>query len=82
MEAMFYGSNKISQIPGMLNTFPHKGLANQGRWSIMTDTSHFKAVTTALETNLAKWTCSYCKTRKYPTWPLASSILSIQNTTI
>ena len=31
MEAMFYVSNEISQIPGVLDTFPHKNLANQGR---------------------------------------------------
>ena len=61
MEAMFYVSNKISQIPGMLDKFPHKDLANQGRWSIMTDTTHFKAVTAALETNLASWTRRYCE---------------------
>ena len=41
MEAMFYVSNEISQIPGVLDTFPHKDLTNQGRWSIMTDTTHF-----------------------------------------
>ena len=52
MEAMFYVSNEISQIPGVLHTYPHKDLANQGRWSIMTDTTHFKAVTAALDTNL------------------------------
>ena len=45
MEAMFYVSNEISQIPGVLDTFPHKDLTNQGRRSIMTDTTHFKAVT-------------------------------------
>ena len=61
MEAMFYVSNEISQIPGVLDTFPHKDLANRGRWSIMTDTMHFKAITTALETNLANWTRSYCE---------------------
>ena len=27
----------------------------------MTNTTHFKAVTTALETNLANWTHSYCE---------------------
>ena len=50
MEAMFYVSNEISQIPGVLDTFPHKDLAGHGRWSIMTDTMHFKAVIAALET--------------------------------
>ena len=30
MEAMFYVSNEMSQIPGMLDTFPHKDLASQG----------------------------------------------------
>ena len=61
MEAMFYVSNEISQIPGMLDTFPHKDLANQSRWSIMTDTTHFKAVTAALDTNIASWTHLYCE---------------------
>ena len=60
MEAMFYISNEISQIPGVVNTFPHKDLANKGRWNIMTDTTHFKAVTAALATNLASWTRLYC----------------------
>ena len=61
MEAMFYVLNEISQIPGVLNTFPQKDLGNQGRWSIMTDTTHFKAVTTALDTNLTSWTRLYCE---------------------
>ena len=61
MEAMFYVSNEISHIPVVLNTFPHKDLANQGRWNIMTDRTHFKVVSTALETNLANWTRSYCE---------------------
>ena len=61
MEAMFSVSKEISQIPGVIGTFPHKDLANQGRWSIMTDTTHFKAITTALETNLVNWTHSYCE---------------------
>ena len=61
MEATFYVSNEISQIPGVLDTFPHKDLANQCRWSIMADATHFKAVTTDLETNLADWTRSYCE---------------------
>ena len=61
MEAMFYVLNKMMQIPGVLDTFPHKDLANQGRWSIMTDTMHFKAVTAALETNLDSWTHLYCE---------------------
>ena len=59
MEAMFYVSNEILQIPGMVDTFPHKDLANQGRLNIMADTTHFKAVTAALETNLAIWTRLY-----------------------
>ena len=57
---MFYVSNEISKIPGIIDTFPHKDLAGHGRWSIMTDTTHFKPVITALETNLATWTRSYC----------------------
>ena len=61
MEAMFYVSNEISQISGVLDTFPHNDLANQGKWSIMTATTHFKAVTAALDTNLAKWTHLYCE---------------------
>ena len=81
MEAMFYISNEISQIPGMLDTFPHKDLATQGRWSIMTDTTHFKAVTTALEPNLANWTHSYCEQENNLLGHLPP-ILSIQNTTI
>ena len=60
MEAMFYVSNEISQIPGILDTFPHKDLAIHGRWNIMTDTTHFKAVIAALETNVASWTRLYC----------------------
>ena len=70
MEAMFYVSNENSQIPGVLDTFPHKELANQGRWSIMTDTTHSKAFTTALETNLANWTCSYCEQENILLGPL------------
>ena len=70
MEAMFYVSNEISHIPGVLNTFPHKDLANQGRWSIMTDTTHFKAVTTALEANLANRTRSYCEQENILLGPL------------
>ena len=35
----------------------------------MTDTTHFKAVTAALDTNLTSWTRLYCETRKYHTWP-------------
>ena len=64
MEAMFYVSNEISQIPGVLDTFPHKDLANQGR------TTHFKAITTALETNLANWTHSYCEQENILLGPL------------
>ena len=60
MEAMFYVSNEISQIPGIIDTFPHKYLAGHGRWSIMTDTTHFNPVIAALETNLATWTRFYC----------------------
>ena len=70
MEAMFYVSNEISQILGVLDTFPHKDLANQGRWSIMTNTTHFKAVTTALDTNLASWTRSYCEQENILLGPL------------
>ena len=78
MEAMFYISNKISQIPGMLDTFPHKDLANQGGWSIMTDTTHFKAVTTDLETNLAIWTHSYCEQENILFGPLPPPSLAIR----
>ena len=46
MEAMFYISNEISQIPGVLDTFPHKDLAHQGRWSITTDTTHLQQLWT------------------------------------
>ena len=53
MDAMFYLSNEISQIPCVIDAFPHKDLSNQGRWNIMTDITHFKAVTAALETYLA-----------------------------
>ena len=60
MDAMFYVSNEILQIPGVIDTFPHKDLASHGRWSIMTDTTHFKPVIAALETNLAAWTHFYC----------------------
>ena len=60
MEDMFYVSNEILQIPGIIDTFPHKDLAGHGRWSIMTDTTHFKPVIAALETNLATWTCFNC----------------------
>ena len=60
MDAMFYVLNEISQIPGVIDTFPHKDLASHGRWSIMTDTTHFKPVIAALETNLAAWTLFYC----------------------
>ena len=70
MEAMFYVSNEISQIPGVLDTFPHKDLANQGRWSIMTDTTHFKAVTAVLDTNLASWTRLYCEQENIILGPL------------
>ena len=59
MEARFYVSNEISQIPGVIDTFPHKDLAGHGRWNIMTDTMHFKPVIAALETNLAAWTHFY-----------------------
>ena len=34
MDAMFYVSNEISQISGVIDTFPHKDLASRGRWSI------------------------------------------------
>ena len=70
MEAMFYVSNKISQIPGVIDTFPHEDLATQGRWSTMTDTMHFKAVTAALDTNLASWTHLYCKQENIILGPL------------
>ena len=60
MDAMFYVSNEISQIRGVIDTFPHKDLASHGQWDIMTDTTHFKPVIPALETNLAAWTCFYC----------------------
>ena len=60
MEAMLYVSNEISQIPGVIDAFPHKDLAGHGRWSIMTDTTHFKPVIAALETNVATWICFYC----------------------
>ena len=80
MEAMFYVSNESSQIPGMLDTFPHIDLVNQGRWSIMTDTTHFKAVTTTLDTNLASWTPLYCEQENITLSSLP--ILSILNTTI
>ena len=85
MEAMFYISNEILQIPGMLDTIPHKDLANFGRWSIMTDTTDFKAVTAALETNLASWTCLYCEQETItlgPPPPPPPPPPSIQNTTI
>ena len=59
-EAMFYVWNEISQIPGVLDTFPHRDLASQGRWNIMTDTMHFQAVIATLETNLGSWTHLYC----------------------
>ena len=78
MEAMFYISNEISQIPGMLDTFPHKDLANQGRWSIMTDTMHFKAVTTALETDFAIWTHSYCEQENILLGPLPPPSLAFR----
>ena len=60
MDAMFYVSNEISQIPGVIDTFPHQDLASHGRWSIMTDTMHVKPVITALEINLVAWTRFYC----------------------
>ena len=78
MEAMFYVSNEISQIPGVLDTFPHKDLANQGRWSIMTDTTHFKAVTAALDTNLASWTRLYCEQENITLGPLPSPSLAFR----
>ena len=34
MDAMFFVSNEISPIPGVIDTFPHKDLASRGRWSI------------------------------------------------
>ena len=92
MEAMFYVSNKISQIPGVIDTFPHEDLATQGRWSTMTNTMHFKAVTAAPGHQPRKLDSSLLRTRKYHTRPSAppppptphppTPILSIQNTTI
>ena len=88
MEAMFYISNEISneisQIPGVLDLIPHKDLANQGRWSIMTDTTHFKAVTAALDTNLTSWTRLYCEQENIILGPRPPPppILTIQKTTI
>ena len=81
MEAMFYVSNEIPQIPGMLDTFPRKDLANRGRWSIMTDTTHFKAVTTALETNLLNWTRSYCEQENILLGPLPPPSLAFKTQT-
>ena len=78
MEAMFYVLNKILQIPGMLDTFPHKDLANQGRWGIMTDTTHFKAVTAALDTNLASWTGLYCEQENITLGPLPPPSLAFR----
>ena len=81
MEAMFYVSNKISQIHA---TFPHNDLAHQGRWSIMTDTTHFKMVTAALDTKLASWTCLYWEQENILLGPLPPPPppLSLQITTI
>ena len=70
MEVMFYVSSEISHIPGVIDKFPHKDLATQGRWSIMTDTTHFKEVTAALDTNLASWTRLYCKQENIILGPL------------
>ena len=87
MEAMFYVSNEILQIPGMLDTFPHKDLANQGRGSIMTDTTHFKEPWTP--TSLAglifivnKKISHSALSALCPPPPPPPPILSIQNTTI
>ena len=83
MEAMFYYVlNEILQVPGVLDTFPQKDLANKGRWNIMNDTTHFKAVTAALEINLTSWTRLYCDKENITLGSLPPPILSIQNTTI
>ena len=58
--------------------FAHKAFPNQGRWSIMTDTTHFKAVTTTLETNLSNWTRSYCKQENILLSPLPSPSLAFR----
>ena len=78
MEAMFYVLNEISQIPGIIDTFPHKDLAGHGRWSIMTDTTHFKPVIAALETNLATWTHFYCDWENITLGPLPPPSLAFR----
>ena len=62
----------------MLDTFPHKDLANQSRWSITTDTTNFKAVTTALDTNLARWRHSYCEQENILLGPLPPPSLAFR----
>ena len=44
----------------------------------MSDTTHFKAVTTALETNLAKWTRSYCEQENILLSPLPPPSLAFK----
>ena len=44
----------------------------------MTDTTHFKAVTTALETNLTNWTRSYCEQENILLGPLPPPSLAFK----
>ena len=44
----------------------------------MTDTTHFKAVTTALDTFLATWTCSYCEQENILLGPLPPPSLAFR----
>ena len=81
MEAMFYVSNEIALIPGVLDTFSRKDLASQGRWNIMTDTMHFKAVIATLETNLASWTRLYCNQENITLSTLPSPSLAFRTQT-
>ena len=44
----------------------------------MTDTMHFKAVTAALDTNLANWTCLYCEQENIICGPLPPPSLAFR----
>ena len=69
MEAMFYVSNEISKSLAFSTLFHIKTL---------TDTMHLKAVTTALDTNLASWTCFYCEQENILLGPLPPPSLAFR----
>ena len=82
MEAMLYVSNEISQIPGVLDTFPHKDFATQGRWSIMTDTMHISKPSPQPWRPISLTGPILTANKKISYSAPCPSILSIQNTTI